>query len=242
MAGYTDVAFRSLCAGFGASLTTTEMVSVLGLMHNSKATHELLFTEPNESPKEVQLFGSNPEAFSRAAGHPFLEKFDIININMGCPVPKVFKQGEGCALMANPELAYKIITACTKNTNKPVTVKFRLGLTADTINAAEFGKMCEQAGAGSITVHGRTRQQGYGGRADWNEIAKVVRAVKIPVIANGDVCCRDDLIKVKEVTGCAGVMIGRAALGRPWIFNEILHGGGSGPICITLFPNITGYC
>ena len=226
MAGYSDVGFRSLCAGYGAGITTTEMVSALGIKYENESTHELLYTEPNEHIKEVQLFGSNTDAFKYACESKALSKFDMININMGCPVPKIYKNGEGCALMGRPELARELICACVESTQKPVTVKFRLGLSADNINAAEFALMCEDAGAKCITVHGRTRDQLYSGAADWNEIAKVVEAVDIPVIANGDVCSHESYLAIKKHTGCSGVMIGRGALGRPWIFDEIIAGGG----------------
>jgi len=222
MAGYTDVGFRTLCKKFGAALTVTEMVSAKGLYFNEAGAKPLMVTSEVEKPVSVQIFGSDPEYMIKTVQHELLQKFDIIDINMGCPVPKVFSNGEGSALMQNLPLAEKIISACVKATNKPITIKFRKGVSQIEANCVEFAKMCEAAGAMAVTVHGRTRDQFYSGRADWNAIEKVVSSVNIPVIANGDVCTKEDYNNIMNLTGCAGVMVGRGTLGRPWIFAEML--------------------
>jgi len=222
MAGYTDVGFRYLCKKYGVALTVTEMISAKGLFFNEAGAKPLLITSENEKPVSVQIFGNEPEFMAKAIQHPLLQKFDIYDINMGCPVPKVFCNGEGSALMGNLPLAEKIILSCVNSTNKPVTVKFRKGISEDSVNCVEFAKMCEGAGASAVTVHGRTRDQFYSGKADLSIIEKVVNAVKIPVIANGDICTKADYENVIKQTGCAGVMVGRGSLGRPWIFAEML--------------------
>lgn len=220
MAGVTDVAFRSLCRSFGAGLSYTEMVSAKGLYYNDKKTANLLKTAKNETPVAVQLFGSEPEIFASVVKNPLLKKFDIIDINMGCPAPKIVKNKEGSYLMNNPSLAAQIVRACVENTTKPVTVKMRLGYNKN--NAVEFAKAVEQAGASAITVHGRLRSEFYTGKADWEEIKKVASAVKIPLIANGDVCSREDYDEILKVTGASAVMVGRASLGAPYIFAKML--------------------
>ena len=216
MAGYTDHAFRTLLLEQGTpALTYTEMVSATALFHNSKKTLPLL---AHSAPTALQLFGKNPEHFAHAI--KFIEstpnQFVEININMGCPAPKITKNGEGSALMKNPDLAEQIIRACVAATDKPVTVKFRLGFQQPHNTAVEFARMCERAGAAKIILHGRYASQGYSGTADWNAIADVVKSVSIPVIANGDIRTRADMLKCLETTKASGVMVGRALLGAPW--------------------------
>jgi len=222
MAGITDMPFRRLCAGFGAGLTYTEMVSAKGMYYNDKKTNRLTITHPDEAPCAVQIFGSEPHIMANAA-KVFNERDDIalIDINMGCPAPKIVKNGEGCALMQNEKLASEIINAVVKASEKPVTVKFRKGF--DHINAVEFAKMAEEAGAAAVTVHGRTREQLYSGKADWDIIARVKQSVSIPVIGNGDIRIPEDAAQMFEQTGCDAVMVGRGALGNPWIFQKILQ-------------------
>lgn len=224
MAGYTDLAFRKMCKDFGAGLTCTEMVSAKALHYKSQKTAKLLNTLDDESPKAVQIFGHEPEIMAEAVTNPLLAKFDIIDINMGCPAPKIYSNGDGSALMGNIELAEQIIKACVQATTKPITVKFRLGLTDSSKNAVEFAKMCERAGASAITVHGRTKVQGYSGSVDLDAIKEVKKAVSIPVFANGDCKSREDFLNMLKITGADGVMVGRAAIGRPEIFQEILTG------------------
>ena len=220
MAGYTDVAFREQCKKFGAGLTTTEMVSAKGLIYNSEKTKLLLYTSPLEKIKVVQLFGHEPEVMYDAIKHPVLDDFDIIDINMGCPAPKIIKNGEGSFLMTQPKLAEEIVRASVSASKRPVTVKIRLGYDED--NSVEFAKLLERAGASSITVHGRLKSQGYSGVADYEAIAKVKRAVNIPVVANGDVCDKESYEKIKQITNADAVMIGRSAVGNPHIFADLL--------------------
>jgi len=222
MAGVTDIAFRSICIDFGADAGVTEMVSAKALAFNNSKTEDLLQTADNENIKIVQIFGHEPEIMAKICASEYLKKFDIIDINMGCPAPKIVSNGDGSALMKDIELAEKIIATCVKATNKPITVKFRKGFDGDNINAVEFAKMCERAGAKAITIHGRTRTQMYGGKVDLDIIKDVKRAVNIPVIASGDIVDIDSLIRTKEYTNCDGFMIGRGALGRPEVFAEIL--------------------
>ncbi|MEG2454180.1 MAG: tRNA dihydrouridine synthase DusB [Clostridia bacterium] len=221
MAGYTDAGFRRLCAEYGAGLTVTEMVSAKGLCYGNGNTNALLQTSSVERPVAVQIFGGDAEFIAKAVRHNALQKFDIIDINMGCPVPKIFKNGEGSALMSDIARAKKIVSMAVSNTDKPITVKFRSGVDENHKNAVEFACAIEEAGAAAITVHGRTREQFYSGRADWTIIKAVKDAVKIPVIANGDIVTLNDLESVSEITNCDGFMIGRAALGRPYIFSEL---------------------
>lgn len=213
LAGYSDVAFRRLCRDFGADLTVTEMVSVAGLNYRSKKTNLLLRTAPNEVPTCVQLFGREPEQFERALSHPEIAAFDIIDVNMGCPVRKVFGHGEGSALLLEPDRAAAIVRALKKG-GKPVTVKMRLGV-KDACGAVDFAKAMEQAGADLITVHGRTREQLYSGEADWDEIRRIAAAVTVPVLGNGDVT--DENIDERK-QGVYGVAIGRGAVENPQIF------------------------
>ena len=223
MAGFSDLAFRSLCNNFGAGLTVTEMVSAKALSYNNKKTEELLFTLENETPKAVQIFGHEPEVMAEACRNPLLQKFDIIDINMGCPAPKIISNNDGSALLKDIGLARQIIEACVNATEKPITVKFRIGFFDDDVVAEEFAKMCEDAGASAITVHGRTTKQGYSGEVDYETIRKVKEAVSIPVFANGDCRSKEDYDKIMEITKANGVMIGRAALGRPELFKEIIE-------------------
>ena len=224
MAGYTDLAFRKMCSDYGAGLTTTEMISAKALHYKNKKTEDMLFSFDEKSPKAVQIFGHEPDIMAEAVRNPLLDKFDIIDINMGCPAPKIYSNGDGSALMQNIELAEEIIKACVEATDKPITVKFRLGHNEDEINVIEFAKMCERAGAAAITVHGRTKVQGYAGRVDYEKIAEVKKAVNIPVFANGDCKSKADFENILNITGCDGVMIGRAAVGHPEIFAEVLQG------------------
>lgn len=218
MAGVTDVAFRELCRQCGAGLTTTEMVSVKGLYYNSKNTKKLLQLSPLESPSVVQLFGHEPKVFEEVLNSGVLDNFDIIDINMGCPAPKIVKNGDGSALLKNIELARQIIETCVKFGNRPVTVKFRKGFGENDDVLIPFAKMCEEAGASAITIHPRTTFQGYSGKIDLEDIAKVKRAVNIPVVGNGDVRTYEDFFDMKK-TGCDGVLIGRGAVGHPEIFS-----------------------
>lgn len=220
MAGYTDVAFRHLCKKYGAGLTTTEMISAKGLIYDSEKTKQLLITSPLEDIKAVQLFGHEPEVIAEAINHPVLKDFDIIDINMGCPAPKIIKNGEGSYLMTQIGLAKRIVETAVKSTNKPVTVKMRLGF--DKNVAVEFAKEMESAGASAITVHGRLTSQGYSGKADYLAIAEVKKAVNIPVVANGDVCNWAYYQKILDITKADAVMIGRGAVGNPKIFCELL--------------------
>lgn len=222
MAGVSDVAFRSLCVACGADYAVCEMVSAKALKYRSKKTLDLLVTDPRETVKVAQLFGNDPKTMRDAVLSEALSKFDIIDINMGCPAPKIVSNGEGSALMLNLERARAVIEACVQATDKPITVKFRKGWSADQANAVEFAKMCEQAGASAITVHGRTKEDGYSGEADWDIIKQVKLAVSIPVIGNGDVCDAKSAQKMRAYTGCDAVMVGRAALGNPAVFCEIL--------------------
>ncbi len=219
MAGVTDLPFRLLCKKEGAGLVCTEMASAKAILYNNKNTDLLLETKPSEAPVSLQLFGSEPKIIADMAKRIEERPFSILDFNMGCPVPKVVNNGEGSALMKNPKLVEEILSALVKAVQKPVTVKIRKGF--DRANAVEIAKIAESCGVAAIAVHGRTREQYYSGKADWDVIAQVKQAVKIPVIGNGDV---DKPVAAKEMmdwTGCDGVMIGRAAQGNPWIFREV---------------------
>lgn len=220
VAGYSDVGLRALCAEAGAGLTYTEMVSAKGLIYGNEHTEDLLHTTDFEKVTAVQIFGSDPEIMARAAESETLEKFDIIDINMGCPVRKIVGNGEGSALLKNPSLAAEIVRTI-RRAGKPVTVKFRIGFEKNSRTGVDFAKVLQDAGAAALTVHGRTREQFYEGKADRDYIAEVVRAVDIPVIANGDVYTKEDYEEMKAHTGAAGVMIARGALGNPQIFASI---------------------
>ena len=223
MAGVTDLPFRLLCKEQGAGLLCMEMISAKALQYKNKNTKVLLAIHPQEYPVSLQLFGSDPKIISEQAKRIEDLPFQILDINMGCPVPKVVKNGEGSALMKNPKLVFEIISQLVKAIEKPVTVKIRKGFDDDHINAVEIAKIAEEAGASAVAVHGRTREQYYSGTADWSIIRKVKEAVDIPVIGNGDITCAKDVLRMQEETGCDGFMIGRRAKGNPWIFKEILH-------------------
>lgn len=224
LAGYTDFAFRKLCYSFGAGLCFTEMVSAKGLKYNSEATRQLLYRDASEPQTAAQLFGSDPAILREACESEDLNGFEMIDINMGCPVPKVFRNGEGSALLADMPRAEKIISECKKS-GKLISVKFRIGLERGKPMAAEFAKMCEGAGADMITVHGRTRDMIYAGEPDYAQIAAAKRAVQIPVVANGGIFSRGDAERMLEETGADGMMLARAAMYDPHVFAEILGAG-----------------
>ena len=221
LAGYTNAVFRELCLGFGAGLTFTEMVSAKGLGYGNGKTADLLkVTETYSGIMACQIFGNDPYFMRRACESPELAGFDIVDINMGCPVPKIFKNGEGSALMNNFGLAREIISECKKS-GKLITVKFRIGLDERHICAVEFAEMCEDAGADMICVHGRTRDKIYAGEVNFSAVADVKKAVTIPVIANGGVFCKSDAERLLKETGADGIAVARGAMYRPWIFSEI---------------------
>lgn len=221
MAGVADRAFRELCVDFGASYTVSEMVSAKGILFNNENSLELLRLSNSERPCAIQLFGSEPDILAKAAERSMAFSPDIIDINMGCPAPKISGNGYGAALMKQPALCGEIVKAVSSAVDIPVTVKIRKGWDADTVNAVEVAEICEKNGASAITVHGRTKEQQYAPSADWQIIKEVKRAVGIPVIGNGDICSAQDAAKMLEQTGCDMVMIGRGALGNPWIFSQI---------------------
>ena len=223
MAGITDKSFRQLCREYGAGLTYSEMVSGKSIQYNNYK--ELLDTSEDESPWAVQLFGREPDILSDAACKiAQIKNLNIIDINMGCPAPKIVKNGEGSALMKEPLLVGKIIAAVVAATDKPVTVKIRKGFTGESANAVEIAKIAQESGASAITVHGRTRDQFYSGQADWDAIAAVKAAVSIPVIANGDVTSPEKAREILRHTACNGIMIARASMGAPWLFSQIIKG------------------
>ncbi len=221
MAGVTDLPFRLLCKEQGADVLVTEMISAKALFYGNRNTIPLMETRPEESPVGVQIFGSEPELMADMAATLEGKGFSFLDINMGCPVPKIVGNREGSALMLNPELAGQIVKKVSERISLPVTVKFRKGFDEDHVNAVEFARILEENGAAAIAVHGRTRVQYYSGEADWDIIRRVKEAVKIPVIGNGDIFSARDALSMREETGCDGVMVARGARGNPWIFREI---------------------
>lgn len=231
MAGFTDMSFRTLCSGFGAALTYTEMVSAKGLYYGDRKSPELLTIGENEGAVAYQIFGSEPDIMGWAA-----EKLNgaanvILDVNMGCPVPKIVKNGEGSALLKNPELIYKIIKAMREATDKPITAKIRIGIQgADENCGLDAAKAIEEAGGSGVAVHGRTREQYYSGSVDRDYIKRIKDSLKIPVIGNGDIGCYEDAVSMMEDTGCDFIMIGRSALGNPWLFRELVESWNGRPV------------
>ena len=223
MAGVTDLPFRLLCREQGAGMVVTEMVSAKAILYGNKNTDKLLMVQPEERPAAVQLFGSDPEILGAMAKKIEEYPIDIIDVNMGCPAPKIVKNGEGSCLMKTPELVGKIVRSLVESQKKPVTIKFRKGFDEEHINAVEIAKIAEANGASAVAVHGRTREQYYSGKADWDIIKEVKAAVQIPVIGNGDIFTPQDAKNLLEHTGCDAIMVGRGAQGNPWIFKRILH-------------------
>ena len=222
MAGVTDLPFRVLCKEQGAGLICMEMVSAKAILYKNKNTEDLMTIDPGEHPVSLQLFGSDPEILGQIATQIEERPFDILDFNMGCPVPKVVNNGEGSALMKDPHLVRKIVTSMVKAVKKPVTVTIRKGFTEESANAVEIAKILEDCGVAAIAVHGRTRAQFYSGKADWDIIRQVKEAVSIPVIGNGDVTSPQKAEELVKQTGCDGIMIARGAQGNPWIFSEMI--------------------
>lgn len=223
MAGVTDLPFRLLCREQGCEMAVTEMVSAKAILYGNKNTGELLRTDPGEGPVAVQLFGSDPDIMGEIGARLSEGPYAAVDVNMGCPVPKIVNNGEGSALMRDPKKAEAVLTSMVKACRKPVTVKFRKGFNDKSVNAVEFAKMAESCGAAAVAVHGRTREQYYSGQADWDIIRRVKEAVKIPVIGNGDIFTARDGKRMLEETGCDGIMVARGAKGNPWIFRELVH-------------------
>lgn len=221
MAGVTDLPYRVLCREQGCGLVCMEMVSAKAVLYNNRNTKELLQVDERERPVSLQLFGSDPHILSDIAARLEEGPYDIFDINMGCPVPKIVKNGEGSALMKDPALVEEILTAMVRAVKKPVTVKIRKGFDDSSVNAVEIAKIAEACGVAAVAVHGRTREQFYSGKADWDIIRRVKEAVRIPVIGNGDVFTAEDAKRLVDTTGCDGIMVARGAKGNPWIFREI---------------------
>ena len=221
MAGVTDLPFRVICRRYGCGMTVSEMVSAKGLIYKNVKTTEMLRIDAAERPTAIQLFGSVPSEMAEAAKMVEASGADIIDFNMGCPVPKIVNNGEGSALMKNPQLAYEVLAAMVEAVKIPVTVKFRAGWDENNINAVEIAQLAEKAGVAAVAVHGRTRKQFYEGKADWSVIADVKRAVKIPVFGNGDIHTVADGLRMLEETHCDGLMVGRGADGNPWLFSRL---------------------
>ena len=223
MAGVSDLPFRLLCKENNAGMTSMEMISAKAILYNNKNTESLMAIHPDEDCVSLQLFGSDPKIMAEIAKRIEDRPFSILDINMGCPVPKIVNNHEGSYLMKEPKLVYEIVSEIVKAIKKPVTVKMRKGFDDEHVNAVEIAKICEEAGASAVTVHGRTREQFYAGKADWEIIKAVKDAVKIPVIGNGDISCKNSAKKMLLETGCDGIMVGRAAEGNPFIFKEITY-------------------
>ncbi|WP_432404897.1 tRNA dihydrouridine synthase DusB [Wukongibacter sp. M2B1] len=223
MAGVTDLTFRLICKELGCGIVFTEMVSAKGIYYNDPKTKRLMKIEERERPVALQIFGSDPEIMGEVTCRINNHNHDILDINMGCPTPKIVKNGDGSALLKNPELLGRIVKSVVKASEKPVTVKIRKGWDDDNVNAVEVAKIIEENGAKAISIHGRTREQFYTGKADWEIIKKVKEAVNIPVFGNGDVFSIEDAKEMKKVTNCDGIMVARGAQGNPWIFKRITH-------------------
>ena len=223
MAGVTDLPFRTICKEKGCGMLYTEMINAKALCYDDENTKKMLRMDKDEHPVAVQIFGSDPEFMGKAAIIMNQYPNEILDINMGCPAPKVVKNGDGSALMRNPKLAAEVLTAVVKNSEKPVTLKIRKGWDDESVNAVEIAKIAEECGISALAIHGRTREQFYSGKADWDIIAEIKQAINIPVIGNGDVFEVEDAVNMLEKTKCDAIMIGRGAQGNPWIFNRINH-------------------